>query len=179
MAKEPIISFNSGELSPLIDCRSDIDKYGSWCRTLENMIPTVHGIATMRPGTGYIYDAYSSSAAGRLIPFIYSNSIAYVIKMGNLIFRYFYDGAAPSVTAGPLPALSISEEENNAITNTTFPGRKTFKDLPSDVQAQIEKHCSENNGAERDGSHSRQAMTERALHYQSMLGNRPGYVVAV
>ena len=93
MAKEPIISFNSGELSPLIDCRSDIEKYGSGCRTLENMIPTVHGIATMRPGTEYIYGAYSSSAAGRLIPFIYSNSIAYVIEMGNLIFRYFYDGA--------------------------------------------------------------------------------------
>lgn len=93
MPKEPIISFNAGELSPLIDARSDIEKYGSGCRVLENMIPRVYGIAVRRPGTQYIYDADSASAAGRLIPFIYDNDIAYVIEAGDLTFRYFYDGA--------------------------------------------------------------------------------------
>ena len=44
----------------------------------------------------------------------------------------------------------------------------TFSDLPSDVQASINKHCSENNNGERAGSHSRAAMTERALHYQNV-----------
>jgi len=40
-----------------------------------------------------------------------------------------------------------------------------FADLPSGVQAEIEKHCAENNNGERAASHSRAAMTERALRY--------------
>ena len=42
--------------------------------------------------------------------------------------------------------------------------------LPADVLASIEKDCAENNGGARDASHSRAAMTERALHYQRVCG---------
>jgi len=92
MPNEPLISFNSGELSPLIDARSDIEKYAAGCRTLENMIPRVYGIAERRPGLQYIRGAEDNDIAGRLIPFIYSNAIAYVIEMGDEVFRFFYDG---------------------------------------------------------------------------------------
>jgi hypothetical protein len=50
----PILSFNSGELSPQIDARSDVEKYASGCRILENMIPRIYGGAERRPGTQYI-----------------------------------------------------------------------------------------------------------------------------
>ena len=43
-------------------------------------------------------------------------------------------------------------------------------DLPPDVHAEIEKHCSENNNGARSASHSRAAMTERAIHYQRVCG---------
>ena len=33
-----ITSFNAGELSPYMDARSDVEKYASGCRTLENFI---------------------------------------------------------------------------------------------------------------------------------------------
>ena len=46
--------------------------------------------------------------------------------------------------------------------------------LPADVLAEIEQHCSENNNGERAASHSRQAMTERALHYHRTVGQRRG-----
>jgi hypothetical protein len=92
LMNEPLINFNSGELSPLIDARADIEKYRAGCRTLENMIPRVYGVAERRPGLEYIYGSISNSAVGRLIPFIYSNAIAYVVEMGNLLFRFFYDG---------------------------------------------------------------------------------------
>jgi len=88
----PIINLNSGELSPKIDARSDVEKYAAGCRILENMIPLIYGPAERRPGTEYIYGAYDSSVVGRIIPFIYSNEIAYVIEMSALLFRYFYDG---------------------------------------------------------------------------------------
>lgn len=93
MPNEAIVSFNSGELSPLIDARSDIEKYASGCRICENMIPRVYGVAERRAGFKYISGMVSNSAVGRLIPFIYSNAIAYIIEMGNLTFRYYYDGA--------------------------------------------------------------------------------------
>ena len=92
MPNEPLISFNSGELSPLIDARSDIEKYKAGCRTLENFIPRVYGIAERRPGTQFILAGVDNAAKGRGIPFIYSNAIAYVIEMSNLSFRFFFDG---------------------------------------------------------------------------------------
>ena len=54
----------------------------------------------------------------------------------------------------------------------TARSRAQMKDLPIDVQAAIEKHCAENNGGARDASHSRQAMTERALKYQAKMGKQ-------
>ncbi len=50
----------------------------------------------------------------------------------------------------------------------------TFADLPADVQHQIELHCAENNNGDRAASHSRAAMTERALAYQVKMGRRRG-----
>jgi hypothetical protein len=76
----------------LVDARSDIEKYASGCRILENMIPGIHGAAVRRPGTEYIAGAHNNSVVGRLIPFIYSNSIAYVVEMGDQVFRFFFDG---------------------------------------------------------------------------------------
>lgn len=92
MPNEPLISFNSGELSPLIDARSDIEKYAAGCRILENMIPRVYGIAERRPGLQFILAADEDDVAGRIIPFIYSNAIAYVIEMGDQVFRFFFNG---------------------------------------------------------------------------------------
>ena len=57
MSNIPIISFNSGELTPQIDARSDVDKYSNGCRHLENMLPRIYGSAERRPGTQFIYDA--------------------------------------------------------------------------------------------------------------------------
>ena len=48
----------------------------------------------------------------------------------------------------------------------------TPDDLPADVVAEIERMCSENNNGDRANSHSRAAMTERALHYQQVCGKR-------
>lgn len=44
-------SFNSGEVSPLVDFRDDVAKYNSACLTLENVMPLVEGGAKKMPGT--------------------------------------------------------------------------------------------------------------------------------
>jgi len=57
MANMPIVSFNAGELSPQIDERSDVEKYGSGCRRLEGKIPRIYGSAERRPGTKFVHDS--------------------------------------------------------------------------------------------------------------------------
>lgn len=44
----------TGVLTPKIDVRIDTEVYASGCRRLDNMIPTVYGLVTRRPGTELI-----------------------------------------------------------------------------------------------------------------------------
>jgi len=54
MSNVGIVNFNTGEVTPEIDARKDIEKYPGACRRLENMIPDVYGNAAKRPGTAKI-----------------------------------------------------------------------------------------------------------------------------
>jgi hypothetical protein len=49
-----INSFNTGEISGLCESRSDLAKFSSACRTLENAIPLVEGGAKKMPGTYFV-----------------------------------------------------------------------------------------------------------------------------
>lgn len=93
MANISVISFNAGELSPQIDARSDVAKYSSGCRTLNNFIPRIYGSAERRPGTKYIDSVKNDSEKSRLVSFQYSDTIAYIIEFGPEYIRFFYDGA--------------------------------------------------------------------------------------
>lgn len=93
MNNVPIISFNGGELSPLIDARTDVEKHSSGCRTLQNMIPRIYGNVERRPGTEYIASSKNASETARLVPFIYSDAIAYQKEFGPEYIRYYYNGA--------------------------------------------------------------------------------------
>lgn len=51
----PLVNnFNGGEISPRIDARSDIAKYFSGCRVIENMMPIIQGGVKRVPGTYYV-----------------------------------------------------------------------------------------------------------------------------
>ena len=39
----PVTSFNTGQVSPLLELRADFEKYKSSCRTLENFMVTAQG----------------------------------------------------------------------------------------------------------------------------------------
>lgn len=86
----PIINFNAGELSPLIDSRADVEKYAGGCRHLENFFPRIYGAAERRPGTKFILPQNNSSNNTiRMLPFVYSSDTAYAGEAGNLYFRFF------------------------------------------------------------------------------------------
>ncbi len=86
-----ILSFNGGELNPKVDCRSDLQKYYSGCRTLENFIPLVEGPAIRCPGTYFGVETKDSSKESRTIPFSFSTTQAYVFEFGDQYIRVYKD----------------------------------------------------------------------------------------
>ena len=85
-----VISLNAGKLTPLIDVRSDIEKYPSGCRILENMIPLIYGPVTRRPGTKWIVSTKDSTKKAKMVSFIFSAIIAYKIEFGEEYCRFIF-----------------------------------------------------------------------------------------
>lgn len=84
-----IQSLNAGELSPLMDMRIDQEKYQMGCRTMENFYPLIYGGAERRQGTYFVAEAKDSSVKCRLVDFIYSVDIAYILEFGNQYIRFY------------------------------------------------------------------------------------------
>lgn len=82
-------SFNAGQISPRLEGRTDIDKYRSGCKTLENYIPLVGGAAMKRSGTRFVREVKDSSAKTRLIPFQFNTEQSYILEFGNLYIRFY------------------------------------------------------------------------------------------
>lgn len=87
-----INSFNTGEMSPLLQGRTDITKYYSGCQILENCVVLSHGGTQRRPGSRFIAAAKDSATAVRLVPFEFSSEQAYIIEFGNIYSRFYRDG---------------------------------------------------------------------------------------
>src|SRR6266550_3105482 len=91
MARVRVIqnSLNCGEWSPLLEGRSDLAKYHSAAKTVENLICAKFGGVSRRPGTHFVAEVKASANKTRLIPFIFSTVQAYVIELGNLYMRFY------------------------------------------------------------------------------------------
>jgi hypothetical protein len=103
MRAHPIkTAFNAGELSPLLDGRIDIAKYGSGCKLLQNFFPTVEGAAVRRGGTRFALEVKDSGDRCWLGKFEFNTEQAYVLEFGDEYIRFFTQGgylATGSVTA--------------------------------------------------------------------------------
>ena len=84
-------SFNSGEISPLLAGRVDVQKYASSCRALQNFIPLVQGPACKRGGLRYIGAAKYANKPCVLIPFRRSAEENYVLEFGDKYIRFWRD----------------------------------------------------------------------------------------
>lgn len=96
MATIPIVKriFNSGEFSPKVYGRTDIDRYEGGVKTMLNFVPLPQGGVTRRPGTRYIAEAKNFSV--QLVPFQFSTTQAYMLEFSgdnnNGSMRVFKDG---------------------------------------------------------------------------------------
>ncbi len=131
-------TFNAGELSPLLDGRVDIAKYGNGCRTLENFIPTVQGPAVRRAGTRFVAEVKDSAARTWLARFEFSATQSYILEFGDRYLRFYtnrgrlltgtvaaYNGATAYVvgdlvSSGGVNYYCIAATTGNAPPNATY-----------------------------------------------------------
>jgi len=99
-------NFTAGELSPRLDGRTDLDKYFSGCKTLENMVIHPHGGASRRPGTVFTNEVKTSSAKTRLIPFEFSTTQTYILEFGNQYVRFYKDNGIITEAGKTISAIT-------------------------------------------------------------------------
>lgn len=87
--KHAQLSFNKGELSPLMLMRSDFEGYDNGCSILQNMLPLSQGPVMRRPGTYYIAETETMTEKSELIPFEYSWTDTYMLEFGDFYMRVF------------------------------------------------------------------------------------------
>lgn len=93
-------TFNAGELSPLIDGRTDQEKYFAGCKKLRNLIPTVQGPATRRGGSRYMGPTRGNGRAW-FLPFEFNQAQSYVLELTDLKMRFWVNRG--QLLSGPTP----------------------------------------------------------------------------
>jgi hypothetical protein len=106
-----LVSFNAGELSPLLDARADIDKYRNGCRQLQNAVVETYGAARRRVGTQFIAETNDHDRKSRLIDFQFSTATTFTIELGHEYMRFFSNGAQVEVLGVPYEIASPYEED--------------------------------------------------------------------
>lgn len=99
-------AFSGGEISPSLYARTDVGKYYNSVKTMRNFFTMRHGGAQNRAGTKFICEVKDSTKRVRLIPFIFSRSVSYVLEFGNLYMRVIKNGAQVTNTAQNISAIS-------------------------------------------------------------------------
>ncbi|MEO7199592.1 MAG: hypothetical protein ABIY56_05180, partial [Dokdonella sp.] len=95
-------NFTAGEISPRLYGRVDIDRYHNAAKTLENVIIYVHGGVARRPGLGFIAHAKHDNKRAVLIPYVFNDSQAYMLEVGDAYMRVFKSDGT-QIMSGPLP----------------------------------------------------------------------------
>lgn len=118
-ASPQIIHFSSGELSPLLDGRIDLEEYNSGCRVLENFIPLLQGPAMRRGGTKFVREVKDSTDKCGFIKFQFNVEQAYVLEIGDQYMRFYTDhgivlnGTNPLELATPWTAADLFDADGN------------------------------------------------------------------
>lgn len=109
-------SLAGGELSPSLYARADQVKYAYGLRTMRNAWTRSDGGSQNRPGTEFVGEVRDSADGQvKLIPFIFSNTQAYILEFGDLYFSIIQDGAYQTAATAS-PATNITSAAQAVIT---------------------------------------------------------------
>lgn len=96
-------AFNSGELSPFLNARTDIDRFGYGARTMTNFIPMLQGPARKRPGTKYVHDLKEKCW---LVSVVFSQTDAWILAFGDSVLKFFTDRGPVLESAKSISAIT-------------------------------------------------------------------------
>lgn len=93
-------TMTAGELSPSLYGRVDLARYQAALKRCRNFIVRPYGGVENRPGWGFVADT-RGSAYTRLLPFVFADSLSYVLALGDHHMRFLSFGAEvlPPTTA--------------------------------------------------------------------------------
>ena len=114
-----ITNFRTGEISPKLEGRIDLQKYNEAAQTVNNMVVFPSGGVTRRPGT---YFAGRSKDGGkvRLMDFEFSDEQAYVLEFGANYIRFYRDGGLLTEASQNITAVTQANPAVVTITSHTF-----------------------------------------------------------
>jgi len=116
-------AFSAGEISPLLEGRTGIEKYKEGLADLTNMIVMPTGGTKRRPGTEYLGEVKTSSVKSRLIPFQFKSTDTYILEFGNEIMRVYRNGAqvlnatAKTITAATKASPGVLTSNSHGFSN--------------------------------------------------------------
>jgi hypothetical protein len=128
MAKQKLVltDFTSGELSPKMISRTDLESYIHGVKKMTNAYPQPHGSTTSRPGTLFCEEVSNSSRIARLIPYIYSRTLSYVLVLNNGLIRimensvYLKHGGVPITINHTYTDTEVKELKYTQVGNTIY-----------------------------------------------------------
>ncbi|HEL3158074.1 TPA: hypothetical protein UMF67_001793 [Stenotrophomonas maltophilia] len=82
-------NFTGGALSPRLYGRTDIDRYQSSAKVLENVLVLVQGGVERRYGLRYGQPAKHGDKHAELIPYVFNRDQAYMLEFGDAYLRVF------------------------------------------------------------------------------------------
>lgn len=110
-ASPAIRSFNSGELSALIDGRTDVQQYPSGARRLFNYIAAPQGPAICRSGTMRMSRTRDEDAASTVVPFIRSDEQAKILEFAADRIRFLDDDGLQVYVASAATLTSSTNQQ--------------------------------------------------------------------
>ena len=116
-------TFSAGEISPLLEGRTGLEKYKEGLADLTNMIVMPTGGTKRRPGTEYLGEVKTSSVKSRLIPFQFKSTDTYILEFGNEIMRVYRNGAqvlnatAKTITAATKASPGVLTSNSHGFSN--------------------------------------------------------------
>lgn len=99
-------TFTRGQLTRELHARTDIDHYRQGLRLCTNWLVLRHGGLTRRPGTLYAGPAKNANKTAALLPFVFSDTQAYVLEFGDLYVRFWTNGGRVELTGSPYEIVS-------------------------------------------------------------------------
>ena len=110
-------SFNSGEISPNLYSRADIDEYKKGLETATNVTLAPYGPVKKRNGSKFIAQVKDSSASVRLIKYQFSTDVAHVIEIGNQYMRFYTTSS--QIVESDLTITGITQANPAVVTSTS------------------------------------------------------------